>query len=424
MAQVIKVLIVDDIPETREMLKRLLSFESDIQVVDAAQTGREGLELAQQHKPDIVLMDINMPDMDGITATEEIKKMVPTAGVIMMSVQSESDYLRRAMLAGARDFLTKPISGENLYETIKRVYDLNAEARERWSSATIASGAHGAGKAKKQTGSIIAVYSPTGGSGVTTIATNMAVSLMREGTRVLLIDGDLQFGDVGVFLNLQSNNTIIDLADAANELDEELINAVTVSHGSGLKVVLAPRSPDEAERVPAESFTAVVRAMTDYYDFIIVDMSKRLDDVSLNILDAADRIILVATPTLPSIKNIRVVLDLFIAMGYDDEKVMFVMNRVSIDTKSRAYIPVEAIERNLKRQTDARIPLDERVFLSAVNQGVSVIATDPQRPPASDLIGLAETVRRSIIGDEEEMPQSAPQQPRSRLSGIFGGLGG
>jgi CheY-like chemotaxis protein len=109
---VIKVLIVDDIPETRENLKKLLAFEADIEVIGTASTGREGLDMAKELLPDIILMDINMPDMDGIAATEAINKAVPTASVVMMSVQSESDYLRRALQAGASDFLTKPISGE------------------------------------------------------------------------------------------------------------------------------------------------------------------------------------------------------------------------------------------------------------------------------------------------------------------------
>src|SRR5215212_5458478 len=133
----IKVLIVDDIPETRENLKKLLAFESDVEVVGTASTGREGLELAQELTPDIILMDINMPDMDGITATEAITKAVPATSVIMMSVQSEADYLRRAMLAGARDFLTKPISGEELYSTIRSVHDRAKANRPVYSSSEV-----------------------------------------------------------------------------------------------------------------------------------------------------------------------------------------------------------------------------------------------------------------------------------------------
>jgi len=420
---VIKVLIVDDIPETREMLKRLLAFENDINVVDAAQTGREGLELAAEHKPDIILMDINMPDMDGITATEQLRKLLPAAGVIMMSVQTESDYLRRAMMAGARDFLNKPISGENLYETIRRVYDLLEQERAQFSQLSEAASQAGSGLGslkKKTSGNVIAVYSPQGGAGTTTIATNMAVGLMREGTKVIVVDADLQFGDVGVFLNLNNKYTLVDLT-TSEEVDEDLVNNIAVAHGSGLKVLLGPNSPDMAEKIISKDLVSTVEQMTEYYDYIIVDMGKRLDDLALGIMDLAERIVLIATPTLPSIKNTRLMLDLFQALEYDDEKIMFVMNRVT-DAKGRSAIPIDAIENNLRRKTNARIPLNDTVFLAAVNQGVSVIATDTTKSPARDLLQLAESVRRSVEGVEEPDLSEAqqPERKSSRLSGIFG----
>src|SRR5258708_32579699 len=212
----IKVLIVDDIPETRENLKKLLAFESDIEVVGKASTGREGLELAKDLLPDIILMDINMPDMDGIAATELISKSVPSTSVVMMSVQSEADYLRRAMLAGARDFLTKPISGEELYGTVRSVYERRPMIQAQPVQPTTTSGK--TALAATHEAHVIMVYSPQGGAGKTTVATNLAASLMREGTKVLLIDLDLQFGDVGVFLNLQAQNTIVDLVHSVDDL--------------------------------------------------------------------------------------------------------------------------------------------------------------------------------------------------------------
>ncbi|MFM2105317.1 MAG: hypothetical protein RL338_349, partial [Chloroflexota bacterium] len=114
MADRIRLLIVDDIPETREHLTRLLGFEDDIEVVGDAGTGTDALREAERLRPDVVLMDINMPDMDGIAVTERLATVVPTAAVIMMSVQGEADYLRRAMLAGAREFLVKPFSSDEL----------------------------------------------------------------------------------------------------------------------------------------------------------------------------------------------------------------------------------------------------------------------------------------------------------------------
>ena len=130
MADQIRVLIVDDIPETRDHLSKLLGFEGDIDVVGSAASGGEAISLAISLTPDVVLMDINMPDMDGIAATEQLARAVPTASVVMMSVQGEADYLRRSMLAGAREFLVKPFSADEFTTSIKRVYERELARRE------------------------------------------------------------------------------------------------------------------------------------------------------------------------------------------------------------------------------------------------------------------------------------------------------
>ncbi len=131
MADQIRVLIVDDITETRDHLARLLGFESDIEVVGLAESGRRAIELAISLKPDIVLMDINMPDMDGIEATEQLSAQVPSASVVMMSVQGEADYLRRSMLAGAREFLVKPFSSDEWTIFIDGLFRALAQGRRR-----------------------------------------------------------------------------------------------------------------------------------------------------------------------------------------------------------------------------------------------------------------------------------------------------
>src|SRR5438876_354716 len=124
MTEPIKVLIVDDITSTLDNLQKLLSFEPDIQVMATAVNGKEGVEQAKKLAPDIVLMDVNMPIMDGIQATETLAQEVPGSPVIIMSVQGERDYLRRAMQSGAREFLIKPFSGDELLASIRRVYQL------------------------------------------------------------------------------------------------------------------------------------------------------------------------------------------------------------------------------------------------------------------------------------------------------------
>ncbi len=140
MADKIRVLIVDDITETRDHLARLLGFESDMEIAGLAESGRRAIELAIALKPDIVLMDINMPDMDGIEATEQLSAQVPGASVVMMSVQGEADYLRRSMLAGAREFLVKPFSSDELTSSIRQIYAREREKLERFPIAVAARG--------------------------------------------------------------------------------------------------------------------------------------------------------------------------------------------------------------------------------------------------------------------------------------------
>src|SRR5690242_20790087 len=194
----IRVLIVDDIAETRDNLEKLLFFEKDIEVVAKASTGREAVALAKQYQPDVVLMDINMPDMDGITATEAMLNQVPTTQVIMMSVQGEQDYLRRSMLAGAREFLIKPISAEDLYNAIRHVFRLRTTQQRRYVSSPGDVGLESVGSSAQQ-GQIIAVFSPKGGVGTSSIAANLAVALRQlTNKKVALVDGNLILGDLGV----------------------------------------------------------------------------------------------------------------------------------------------------------------------------------------------------------------------------------
>jgi len=129
--ELIRVLIVDDIAETRENLRKLLQFESDVTVVGSARTGVEAIDIARETEPDVVIMDINMPDMDGIEATEAMLRDVPFTQIVMLSVNNDADYVRRAMRAGARDFLAKPPSGDELISTIRTLAVLAHEQREK-----------------------------------------------------------------------------------------------------------------------------------------------------------------------------------------------------------------------------------------------------------------------------------------------------
>ncbi len=373
--QKIRLLLVDDIPETRENLRKLLFFESDIEVVGAATNGEEGVQMAFELTPDIVLMDINMPGMDGITASENITQKNPFTQIIMMSVQGEADYLRRSMLAGAREFLIKPFSSDELVGSIRRVYQLGASRRQAMPPMSqSAAGAVAAVEAVVQSnGKIAAVFSPKGGVGCSTIAVNLAISLQQNGAiKVAIVDTSLQFGDIGVLLNLYASRTIADLAVNADELDDELISDVFIPHSSGIKALLAPPRPEVADTVTSPLITDILERLRLMFDVIIVDTGTVLDDTVLNILDQSDRIIVVTTPEIPAIKDAKLFFEVTEALEYGRERILFVLNKAD----KRINIRAEDIEANIKYTIEGQLPLDERSVTTAVNQGVPYVLGD------------------------------------------------
>ncbi len=397
-----RVLIVDDVAETRENVRKLLQFESDIDVVAAARTGREAIQLCQEANPDVVLMDINMPDMDGIAATEAIRQKMPAVQVVILSVQGDQNYMRRAMLVGARDFLTKPPMPDELVAAIRRAGKMARE--ERAKSIQVYAATQGSPNRPTTTtlttrGKIVLVYSPKGGTGCTTIAVNLAVALHNQETRVVIVDANLQFGDVAIFLNEQGKNTVIDLAPRVDELDPEIVDSVMIKNAaSGVHVLASPSRPENAEKINADQFSKLLRYLRHLYAYVIVDSSAYLTDVTISVLDIADAIVLIATQDIPSIKNDRLFLDLLLTLNVPTDKVTFVMNKYD----KRIAISPEKVGENLKQRVMAVIPLDERTVIPAANRGVPFMLDNKNAPAAKGIYTLVEALRAKLVKRDME----------------------
>jgi len=392
----IRVLIVDDIAETRENIRKLLQFESDFEVVGVARTGREGIQLAKETRPDVVLMDINMPDMDGILATETIRREVPYSQIVILSVQGDPNYLRRAMLAGARDFLTKPPPVDELTAAIRRAGKMARDEASKTSPAYGQSGLGGISAISLSSianGKIIVVYSPKGGTGCTTVATNLAISLHNDESPVVIVDGNLQFGDIAVFLNLQPKNSVVDLAPRVDELDPEIMVEVLINHvDSGVKVLASPFRPEHAENVTGEQFTKVLQYLRRMFSYVIVDTDSALNDITMAAIDTCDLIVLLTTQDIPAIKNARLFLDLADVLSIDRKRILFIMNRYD----KRIGITPEKIGENFKHEVISVLPLDDRVVLPSVNRGKPFMMGDKSRPIARSILSLTESIRQRL----------------------------
>jgi pilus assembly protein CpaE len=388
----IRVLIVDDIAETRENIRRSLQFDSGIEVVGMAVNGHEAIPLSKELQPDVIIMDINMPDMDGITATEAILKHLPFTQIIMLSVQSDPNYMRKAMLVGARDFLAKPPSIDELISAIKRAgkYALEARQKEAQLSLQRSSETSSSPVFSNLSGKVIVVYGPKGGVGCTTIATNLALALMNVEKEVILVDGNMQYGDVAVMLNEQVRNYVFDLTMRSDDLDRDVVNTVVNVHSStGLHILAAPPGPEYAEKVNGDQFIKVLDYLRGMYNYIVVDTNSYLSEVVQSSLAIADIIVLVTTQEIPSIKNASLFLHLADETGIDRKRIVFVMN--SFDR--RITISTERIAENLKQEIVVTIPVDEKLLVTgSINRGIPLMVDNKGHPLCKGVSSIAEIV--------------------------------
>jgi pilus assembly protein CpaE len=399
--EIIQVMVVDDIAQTRENIVRSLSFHAHIQVVATASNGKEAIQLARSKRPDVVLMDVNMPDMDGLTATAGVRKVSPVSQIIILTVQDDLDYMRRAMMVGARDFLTKPPLIDELVTAVQHAYEFAKQEKAKLAAQQPTQLA----AAQRSRGKIITIYSSKGGTGCTSLAANLAVTLSNSETRVVIVDGDLQFGDVAVMFNEPEKTSVLDLALRAEELDPEFVESVLVTHRSGVKLIGAPR-PEEAEEIHSEQFEKMLRFLCTLFAYVIVDTSTHLSETTLAAIDASDLLLVVTLQDIPSIVSTRRFLDLVPQLKIPAQRLLLVMNGFD----QRVNISPEKVNKTFQQEIAALIPLEQQVVIPSINRGLPFMLQGDilGKPLGKAYLSLAEAVRQRLKEIEEPELEDNP----------------
>ena len=338
-----KILVVDDDPNVQRLLQYTLKQEGYDVVI--AGDGAEGFRLWGAESPDLVLLDVMLPKLDGYQVAHKIREQEAGAShvpIIMLTAEREVEQKVRGLRAGADDYLIKPFHPAEL---LARIKSLLARFAPRDTLL-----------ARPPMGRILAFYGAKGGVGTTTIAINAAIAFHRElGRKVCLVDGNLQFGDHRVFLDLGlDKKSIVDIVTAPS-IDADLIRNVIVKHESGVDLLLAPPSPETAELVRPEHLPFIADQLSSMYDYIILDVDKRLDDVNLGVFEAAEAVFVVMTADLSCLKNVRLILETMHHLGYPPDKVQLVLNR------SNAFTGINVKNAEGALQPDHRPPGRERV---------------------------------------------------------------
>ncbi|KUO51460.1 MAG: hypothetical protein APF76_13940 [Desulfitibacter sp. BRH_c19] len=385
----IRVMIVDDIQETRDNVKRLLSLDHEITVVGEAASGKEALKTIKSKQPDIVLMDINMPDLNGLEATEQLTILYPEISVIMMTVQAEMEYMKKAMRAGAKDYIAKPFSEEELVQAIKKVWRMEHRKKNKNLLEQTYT---------KNDPKVITVFSTKGGVGKTSIAVNLAISLQTlTSKKVALIDLDVQFGDVSAMVNLMPKRTISHLVQEKGELDLELIQNYMLKHpGSEIDILPAPTRPEYSELITADHIESILNILKQSYDFIIIDTASSFSEINLTVMDFSQTIYLMLTLDLLSIKNTRLSLEVLESLQHLD-KAKLVLNKANKDWG----LSVSDVERTLDKYIDFEIPHSEKLVVDSINKGIPFMINNPASKIAQSVEGLS----WSILKKPKMVPQ-------------------
>jgi pilus assembly protein CpaE len=377
-----KVLVVDDDASVKRLLQHTLRQEG-YEVVLAAD-GTEAVRLWQQEAPSLILLDVTLQgNLDGFAVVTRIRAEEGTVDhvpVIMLTSERDVAQKVRALRAGADDYLIKPFHPAELMARMKSLI-------ARFSPSELLVG-------RPPMGRIHAFYGAKGGVGTTTIAINAAIALHNLGRRVCLVDGNLQFGDHRVFLDLGlDRKSVVDIVSAPS-MDADLVKRIVQAHDSGVDLLLAPPTPESAELVTPAHMSQLLDLLKDLYDYVIVDIDKRLDDLNLMVLDVAETIFVIMTADLSCLKNVRLVLETIGHLGYRADKVKLVLNRSNAFTG----INVKSAEGALRRPIEHQIVNEYRGAISALNTG------------APFMIGKSDsTLGRSVLDFARAVDRSSPQ---------------
>ena len=371
-----KILVVDDDPNVQRLLQYTLNQEG-YDVVIAAD-GAEGFRLWGAETPDLILLDVVLPNLDGYQVATKIRAEEATnthVPIIMLTAEREVEQKVRGLRAGADDYLIKPFHPAEL---LARIKSLLARFAPRETLL-----------ARPPLGRVLAFYPAKGGVGSTTIALNAAIALHRElGRKVCLVDGNLQFGDHRVFLDLGlDRKSIVDVVTAPT-VDGDLIKQVLVKHDSGIDLLLAPPTPETADLVRPEHLPQIAEYLRTMYDYVLIDVDKRLDDVNLGVFEAAEIVFVVMTADLSCLKNVRLILETMQHLGYPSSKVQLVLNRSNAFTG----INVKNAEGALRRTIDHQIVNEYRGAISALNSGAPFMFTKADSALGGSLLQFARTV--------------------------------
>jgi len=371
---------------TRQQIQTALEASPEFVLQELLSQSDGLIKHLHNEQPDLLVIEHSAYEESALDLMEEVSMLFPEIGMIALLPSENPQMAQQVMLAGVRAFLIKPFTQTNLINTLRRVQNLLQRQMERSISTPVKS------TRSQDPVRMITVYSPRGGVGSSTIATNLAVALREtQETAVLLLEGKSTFGHLALMLNIRSHNSISDLIAHAGSFDESLVEDVVYHHSTGIDVLVSPTDLQVAQGIRAQDVFNVVNGLKPLYDTIIVDGGSAINENTITFMDLSDRIILVATPELAALHDVSRFLEISRSLGYADEKVRIVVNRIGMP----GGIKKHDVEAALQTKPFVYLPEDEARVVRSLNRGIPVLFRYPRSPLTRALYPLASAVTES-----------------------------
>jgi len=375
MARTPEVVTVDPDLSSRAEMKRALQM-AHFTVTGEAGYGIEAVTVAQEKLPDVFLVSVEEPVARALQTVESLADAVPGVATIVYSSMADAASVRRAMVAGARDYLIKPVKPEELLRSVHGVLEQEERKRMRLSGQTVETAARGM---------VVTVFGAKGGIGKTTIATNLATSLIRNtNSTVVLVDMDTRFGDVAIMMDVAVEQSIADVARHLDDMDRDKVRDYLAQHHSGVFVLPAPLHPSEWRNMTPQHIEKIIDLLAQTHDYVIIDTPGTFNDIIATTLERANLILLITSMDIASIKDTALALEMLRAASVSEEKVKLTINHCTSANSLRE----EDVQRVLEYEVFWRIPHDLAVS-SSTQLGQPIVLTRPYARVSRSITDLA-----------------------------------
>lgn len=357
----INVLLISKMERNIGILRRMIDDE-EIFIIGDTPGGSLALDRIENTSPDIIIMTLGAGDTDVLSLAERIILHRPRTFVILVAEHLDVDMMQNAIKIGCHNIIELPTSPKEFADYIKSVYNnetirlksLNEKENLLWSST------------------VISVFGAKGGLGKTTISANLAVKLAEKRKKVALIDLDLQFGDIHIFMDIEPKDTITELFQEVITPNIDSVRSYMTVHSSGVHVLCAPKSPEYAELISADKVLSLLSLLRTYYDYVIIDTAPSFSEVNMIAIESSSLIFFVTGLDISILKNSKLSVSLLESLQQTD-KVRVIVNR-AVDTNS---ITVSDVQKIIGYPIWAKIPSDYKVAVNALNRGIPFVSGAP-----------------------------------------------